>query len=151
MSANELIIDQPNDFETGGNKFLESKRASTGKRFANHLIDTVVFYVLIFITAIFVEIMFPGSISADESGAMGYLIAFGVIITYYWVMESTTGKTIGKFITRTRIIKKDGTSPSSINVLGRTFSRLIPFDAFSYLGSDRGWHDTIPDIYVIED
>lgn len=151
MSATDQIIDQPNDFETGGNQYLEKRKASTGKRFANYIIDTIIYYVLMFIAFIAIDIFSPRGMSALDSTAVVYGVFFGVFIGYYWVMEATTGKTIGKFITRTRIIKKDGSTPTSINVLGRTLSRFIPFDQFSYLGSDSGWHDSVPSIYVIED
>ena len=80
------------------------------------------------------------------------VMAYAGYILYYWAFESLTGKTIGKYITRTRIVKEDGSQPSSINILGRSLCRYIPFEAFSFLGSEgKGWHDSIPKIYVIED
>lgn len=73
------------------------------------------------------------------------------MILYYWIMELSTGKTLGKYITRTKIVKEDGSQPNALNVLGRTLCRFIPFDFLTYIGSKkRGLHDSVPKIYVIE-
>ena len=62
------------------------------------------------------------------------------------------GKTVGKFITKTRVVKADGSNPKPLDYLGRSFSRIIPFEALSFLGSEgRGWHDTISKTYVVEE
>lgn len=36
-------------------------------------------------------------------------------------------------------------------IVKRNFSRLIPFDAFSFIGdSSYGWHDSISKTYVVD-
>jgi hypothetical protein len=34
-------------------------------------------------------------------------------------------------------------------ILGRTFSRFVPFEPFSFLGSGHGWHDRWSDTRVV--
>ena len=49
------------------------------------------------------------------------------------------------------VVLEDGSLPSSTGYLKRSFSRMIPFEAFSFLGSEaRGWHDTISKTYVVD-
>jgi uncharacterized RDD family membrane protein YckC len=147
--SDSQILDQPEAGGSEGEVYVNRKMASSGKRFANFIIDTIVYYVLIFAIGFIVTI-----ISGDDSSTFGVVILFltySMIILYPWAMESMTGKTVGKYITRTRIVKPDGSKPEPINILGRSLCRLIPFDAFSYLGGEPGWHDRIPKIYVIED
>lgn len=48
------------------------------------------------------------------------------------------------------VVREDGGKPSLGQVLGRTACRLIPFEAFSFLGSSGvGMHDSIPDTRVV--
>ena len=43
-----------------------------------------------------------------------------------------------------------GGRPSTAQVLGRTLCRIIPFEAFSFLGTPpKGWHDVIPKTMVV--
>ena len=143
----DQILDQPIQGAEESRKQVMANLANTGKRFAHYVIDIIIFYILIFVIGL----------GLGASGSSFLVESFGlwiylVLILYYWVMESLTGKTVGKMITRTRIVKEDGSRPTPINVLGRTLSRLIPFEAFSFLGTPgKGWHDSIPKIYVIND
>lgn len=61
----------------------------------------------------------------------------------------TKGRTIGKYITGTRVIRTDGQNPTFEEYLIRNISRLVPFDAFSFLGGGNGWHDSWSDTRVI--
>lgn len=79
---------------------------------------------------------------------------FSLLLTliYYLPFELLTGgRTIGKFITGTKVVNEDGEKPSTGQVFARTFSRMVPFEPFSFLGvMGRGWHDTWSKTYVIE-
>ena len=122
------------------------------KRLANSVIDVIVIYIIMFILAILINVFGVQSPGIDDFQVFITFSIYIIFILYYWVMESLLGKTIGKYITRTRIVKEDGSHPKALNVLGRTLSRFIPFDVFSYLGSPgTGWHDSIPKIYVISE
>ncbi len=82
-----------------------------------------------------------------------WLIGICIVLFYFVVLEATTGRTIGKFITGTRVVSATGGNPSFKQVLGRTFCRLIPFEALSFLGNKGfpiGWHDSIPGTRVVK-
>jgi len=67
----------------------------------------------------------------------------------FLVEFSTKGRSLGKFITGTIVVKEDGSLPTSEDFLKRNFSRIVPFDALSFLGS-RGWHDSWSDTKVVK-
>ncbi|NLA48703.1 MAG: RDD family protein [Bacteroidales bacterium] len=139
-----------------GNEIL-NKTASRGKRFANYLIDFI--FLMIFsiilgiIVGIVLAIMSPSSrsIFEQDNELINYLFGSIVGIIYYCVLEATTGKTIAKFITKTKVVNEEGEKPDFGTILLRTLCRLIPFEPFSFLGSDNsGWHDKLSKTRVIE-
>jgi uncharacterized RDD family membrane protein YckC len=62
-------------------------------------------------------------------------------ISYYVVFEALLGRTPGKLITGTRVVNLAGGRPRFTQILGRSFARAVPFEAFSFFGSRAGWHD----------
>jgi len=69
---------------------------------------------------------------------------------YYFVPEYLFGKTIGKMITRTRVVTETGTQPTFNQLILRTLCRYIPFEYFSFLGEGTGWHDTLSNTRVVK-
>ena len=59
-------------------------------------------------------------------------------------------RTFGKYFTKTIVVKHDGSRPNMKSIMIRTLSRLIPFEPFSFLTADRGWHDTLSVTYVVK-
>ena len=84
-----------------------------------------------------------------------FLIGFVAYLIYYIPQEALLGKTLGKFVTGTRVVSAAGTKPTLLQIVGRTFSRMIPFDAFSFLFAGGnypvGWHDSLSKTRVILD
>jgi uncharacterized RDD family membrane protein YckC len=67
---------------------------------------------------------------------------FAVWIGYYVACELLFGCTLGKFVTRTRVVDESGNRPSFLQIVGRTFARLVPFEPFSCFDNPPiGWHD----------
>ncbi len=115
--------------------------ASRGRRFANLLLDQVFAYlagILLGIAAVML-----GAEKTLQS-IPDFLLGIFIMLVYFIPQESLFGRTLAKFITGTRVVRPDGTSPSLGQVVGRTFARLIPFEAFSFLGHPAvGWHDSL--------
>lgn len=62
------------------------------------------------------------------------------------------GKSIGKFITGTRAVNQDGSQISVRTALMRSLIRMVPFEAFSALGTPSfPWHDKWTSTYVIDE
>jgi len=128
---------------------------SGGKRFLNYIIDIVFILVTIFVLAIIVSIFanifaWQGFLfwMGNMTDLDGQLVFIGTSIFYYLFFEGLFGRSVAKFITGTTVVGEDGVKPDFVTILKRTFCRLIPFDALSFLGS-RGWHDSISDTYVV--
>lgn len=126
--------------------------ASGGKRFANYLIDSIVSYALVLMLAFGVGFIDGGEFFETETGKTLFIVGFYVLyFGYPGIMEALCGRTVGKFCTRTQVVNYQNKEASLGQILGRTLCRLIPFDAFSFLGdAASGWHDTIPKTKVVD-
>jgi len=74
-------------------------------------------------------------------------------VLYYIIMESIWSKTLGKFVTKTRVVMNDGSKPEFIDILKRSFTRIVPFEAFTFLGENRpiGLHDRWSKTIVVDE
>lgn len=123
--------------------------ADKGIRYEHNLIDTIGFS---FVILLHVLIWNEWSGIMPEGGFNWLVIYFFFLyVMFYALFEHFFGKTPGKFLTKTKVVKKDGSKPTFCNILGRNAARLIPLDSLSYLFSNRGWHDQISDTYVVMD
>ncbi len=142
------------DVITGRGDYLEVIPAGRWKRFFNFFIDYIVMYVLIIVIAIFAGIIAGEAallrienIGPLEEILFGFITYFG----YYIIFEGAFGKTPGKLVTGTAVVNEHGGKPTLKQFLNRSLCRLIPFEPFSFLGSNGyGWHDSIPNTYVID-
>lgn len=133
-------------------------QASMGKRFANYLIDLLVFYALIFAGGIVWAILSPQTIESINEDDLGFnlldrlltLLLYGL---YMFVVEAAfKGKSLGKLITGTRAVNEDGTDVTAKAAFFRGLSRAVPFNAFSALGNPTyPWHDRWTKTYVIDE
>ena len=125
--------------------------AGKGLRFANFIIDYIAQFVMAFVVGSVVTLTW-GEQGSDLLETIPDVV-FGVFILliYYLVLEGTTSRTLGKLVTGTKVVNEQSGKPTFGQVAGRTFARLIPFEAFSFLGlSGRGLHDALPKTYVIK-
>ena len=150
-------VELKNKFESNGveNEIL-NKVASKNKRFANYLIDLVFFMLFSFIfgciLGIVLIIVSPSTfdIIEQDNKLTDYLLGLIAGIIYYSTLETLTGRTIAKYITRTKVVNEKGVKPDYATILLRTICRFIPFEPFSFLGSQNsGWHDRLSKTKVI--
>ena len=128
-------------------------RASSGLRFANYLIDSIVIYTLMMALGFIVGIIDPNIIDMIDDPISNRIVGW----IFYGVMMSFTeamlnGKTIGKFLTKTKAVNLDGSDISFEKAFTRNLIRIIPFDALSALGTpSTPWHDKWSDTMVVEE
>lgn len=141
-------------------KIVENNRATSWSRFGNYIIDRIAvlaFFALFGFFASFMYQLFGIEYFINVATALGsvnklmdIIITSTVYFVYALLMEYfTKGRTIGKYITRTKVISTDGTEPTFKDYFIRNISRLVPFDALSFLGGGNGWHDSWSDTRVI--
>lgn len=123
------------------NNFLdpvEFSLASKGLRFLNFFIDFIIFTIL---DSLFFLVL--GFIIAEFtlSAFLSMVIYFMFFVSYFAFQELIfKGRTIGKFITGTKVVTLDGQDPDFTNCIIRALSRCVPFEPFSFFG-EVGWHD----------
>lgn len=129
---------------------FDAKKVGASTRLINFIIDTIAIVIL---TMIFTYIIALFTNPADQD-YMTILIFFMYIpgsFVYYVFMETKFQKTIGKFITKTTVVNKNGTRPELGEIISRTLCRYIPFDRISFLFSPNGFHDRLTNTTVIKD
>ncbi|WP_188362941.1 RDD family protein [Flavobacterium orientale] len=132
--------------------------ATKGQRLANYLIDLVIHNIINVVPLLFAWILYEFFGNADLSiwldsldSVVDFFISYVIIVIYYMIMESITGRSLGKYVTNTKVLMADGTQPEPYAIFIRSISRLIPFNAFSFLGNlPKGWHDTLSKTVVVD-
>jgi uncharacterized RDD family membrane protein YckC len=74
-----------------------------------------------------------------------FVIAPLTYFLYYFIMEVTLCQTLGKLVTKTKVVSVKGKRPNVLHILIRTVLRFQnPVDVFSYLmGNEQGVHDVL--------
>ena len=124
--------------------------ASSTLRSFNFIIDIVAIF-LIYVSIIYMIQKLFKIISIREILFVNRTTALVVFILYFILTENMFQKTLGKVITKTKVVNLDGEKPNFVEITVRTFSRLIPFDSISYLYCISGFHDKLSKTIVIKD
>ncbi len=135
--------------------------ATMGQRFGNLMLDGIFMQVLLYgylfggeyLIGLIAE--FAPSVSAFLYPIFNLsqvpLFFGGTSILYFTVFEGFLQRSPAKFLTGTMVVTKEGESPSLLQIIGRSFARLIPFEIFSIFFSDelRTWHDSLSGTKVV--
>jgi uncharacterized RDD family membrane protein YckC len=139
-------------------QITEDILATKNMRFVNHLIDLIPQYGVIYgIGYLFLYIGdFSGNYAlnnywAEMSTLEDYFYSYTLMFLYFFTMESLTHRSLGKYVTNTKVIMANGEKPTQVDIAKRSLCRMIPFDALSFLGvNGKGWHDAISNTYVVD-
>jgi uncharacterized RDD family membrane protein YckC len=126
--------------------------ASSIQRFLNWIIDGLVMsFGVTWITGVlsyfFMTAFAPQWIVAIDTNDDNMMLFWAFImianhLLYYTLCERLfRGKTLGKLLTGTKVIREDGAKFTFTNALLRSIFRLVPFEPFSIF-FDRPWHDS---------
>jgi uncharacterized RDD family membrane protein YckC len=126
----------------------ERELAGPWRRFGNLLVDTFGAYLLhnLVVVGIVYAVGVPAML---DLGAWLLLVLFGNWVAYYVFFEALFARTPGKWITGTQVVDADGGPPDFWQVVGRSLARLVPFEAFSFLGERQGFHDAAANTFVV--
>lgn len=132
--------------------------ASKEKRFINMIIDLVGYYIFSFLIGIIAGFMAllgaegPLDYFSNINRVEEYILNLLIGLVYFILLETFFQKSLGKFITKTIVVLKDGSKPGIGDIFIRSLCRYIPFEVFSFLGDQgRGWHDSISETYVVDE
>ena len=130
--------------------------ANLGKRLTNYLIDVIVFSFLVSFLLVLVAPAYPLASKLTNKqpiGLMDQLMVSFLYGLYMSVMEAVLkGKTIGKYITGTRAVSKNGLSINAQTAFVRGLIRLIPFEQLSAISfPPYPWHDRWSKSIVVDE
>lgn len=132
---------------------MNNQEASKGIRFANYLIDLVVLQVMSFFVGVLLAIILmaaaPDSFYLFEESWFTWFLYLFIGMFYFTLFEATTGRTLGKIITGTKVVDEGGNKIGINTALVRSISRFVPFDSLSFLG-ENGWHDKWSNTRVVK-
>jgi uncharacterized RDD family membrane protein YckC len=155
---NDYQPQDPSEHLLDEHDYIDLQRAASGRRLVNYLVDYTIIYVVwrfVFFKSVvsFLTVIYEHTQSQAALYTFSYILILGWSLLYKTAFETLTGgKTIGKYLTGTRAVNEDGTRLSSKTALLRALSRIVPFEAFSALGSPcYPWHDRWTHTYVIDE
>ncbi|MCX6243610.1 MAG: RDD family protein [Bacteroidetes bacterium] len=112
------------------------------KRGINLIIDLIVITGILKLVSLTLE--------SHEDLIQFWIFGITVFFMYFIFFETINGKTIGKIITRTKVVDNLMEVPSFKKACIRTICRNLPFEPISgFLGIP--WHDSLSRTYVIND
>jgi uncharacterized RDD family membrane protein YckC len=115
---------------------IDQQNVSVGIRFANYMIDLLIFYII----AVLIGVLFS-QFSMGAGRMVNYLSGYFLYVSYFTFIEGITGgRSIGKLITGSKAVTEDGSALTWNGAFLRSLSRLVPFEPFSAF-SGRPWHD----------
>ena len=122
------------------------KKADKGARVGNFIIDGLIVFLLAgiqsFVLGKFINL-------ATDNYSLYLDIYFGLFtFAYYFFFELLSGKTPGKYLTKTSVVNYSGERPTMKALLIRNAARLISYDAFSFIFG-QGLHDDISGTTVV--
>ncbi len=136
--------------------YKNTTKAQTHLRLVNFLIDYLCIYCLA--TAVGIILGYISSVeylffNANQFNPfLDYVIFTSTLLGYYSTEYFFNGKSLGKFLTRTRVIHNTELEISFKVYLLRSLWRLIPLEIFSFLPfSKECWHDHFSDTQVVYD
>lgn len=91
-----------------------------------------------------------GDFEAWVDSYKGTIAVLLLKLSYYFVCEATTGRTLGKLVTRTIVVDAQGQRASTLKVLARTALRLVPLGWIGLAEDDRrALHDFASKTFVV--
>lgn len=130
---------------------LENRRAGFGVRMFHAMFDRFASLIILFVIGWLIFEIAP-SILKNINVIQAYIIYYAYVIGYYTVLETLTGKTLAKMLTKTQVVNLEGQKPGFGAILFRTLCRFIPLEAFTFLNVETsGWHDTFSNTMVVRD
>ncbi|WP_295117566.1 RDD family protein [uncultured Chitinophaga sp.] len=116
--------------------------ASRGERFGNYIIDVIIASV---ISRAFFAVIYGRSFLEQEEFAWdtwftSVVLSSVFMLAFYTLMEGLLkGRSIGKFLTGTKAVRRDGQPFTFGDAFYRSLVRIVPFEVFSGFGTP--WHD----------
>lgn len=127
----------------------EVEPVSKGIRFGEFVVDYILFFLFSVLVGALIGLLFGDAGVAAVTAVPDFLLGTAFMFAYYSFFEGIWARSPGKWIFRTRVVTDEGLKPTYGKVAVRTVCRFIPFEPFSFLFGDRGWHDKLSGTTVV--
>ena len=128
----------------------DEELASAGRRFWTFAIDVIAIRLFFFVGEVAYVVAYGPETYEAAVGSIEWYVVFSLLfVSYYLVLESITGRTLGKILLRTRVVTESGARPSLKVILIRTVLRHLPFEPVSFTLNGEWWHDSLSKTKVI--
>jgi len=108
--------------ETAQNVGINQNVANIGDRMLGYLIDSA---VILFYTICAILLMVALDLDFGELWALYLLVSLPAFLYYVLLETFLNGKTVGKYVMRTRVVKLDGSKPGFANYFIRWLLRIV--------------------------
>ncbi len=128
--------------------------AGQGQRIFNFIIDMVTFFTIWFALTMGLMLLGLDQTYTDETGEQLPIVPLIILVPTFWgyylLTEYKFQRTLGKVLTKTKVVSLTGDKPTLKQIIFRTLSRSIPFEYFSYLATVEGIHDKLSKTRVVK-
>jgi uncharacterized RDD family membrane protein YckC len=131
------------------------EKAVKSKRLLNFLIDSFIVSIIaviltqLILYAVLYLLKFE-ILHLEEFEIHSGQIFIPAFIVYYFILEYFFSKTLAKFVTSTKVVKRFGIKPTGFDLFLRTLTRLIPFEFVLIFFENKCLHDYFSGTIVIE-
>ncbi len=128
--------------------------AAWWKRMINGVVDLIVVFAITYLITSGLGLVTLSEFPAIEFNDLWLNIGILAVValSYYTILETLLGQTLGKFISQSKVMVAGvGTKPAWTACLVRAISRFLPFEFLSFLSSRPvGWHDNLSNTIVTD-
>ncbi len=119
------------------------------KRFLHFFVDTLIIFLILYTLNLVFDFPSPKNIFFTILYFYTSILFLILFLTYFIISEFYFQTTIGKILTNSLVIDIYGNKPTFKTILLRTLVRLIPWDIYTFIFEDRGWHDKWTNTLVV--
>jgi uncharacterized RDD family membrane protein YckC len=123
------------------------KTVGIGTRVLNFLVDTLVVFLISYF--LYKGLKYYATKYREPLVNFGYLF-FTVLFFYYFICELLFARTLGKLVSFTKVVNKQGKRPNLLQVLIRSAARLTIIDCFFFPLWEKTLHDYLSKTEVVE-
>lgn len=124
------------------------------KRVINLIVDLILIqYLLFYLFSLILSKIDFEKVSIDLSNFefLSELLFLIIFFLYYFLMEFYTHKTIGKYLTGTKVVSSDGSKLVWDQILLRSILRIFFIEILTFFKKrPKGWHDSFSDTIVVD-
>ena len=128
--------------------------AGQGQRIINLVVDMTTIATIWVILTVILLILGLNQTYTDETGEKVPFIPLLIVLPTFWgyyiFTEYKFQRTLGKLLTKTKVVSSTGEKPTILQIIFRTLSRSIPFEYFSYFVTVEGVHDRLSKTRVVK-